>query len=116
MVLALAATSDGVADLQLRTLVVGEVVEVERRPVETVAVMEVVDVDDVLVVAAPRVDGMPAAEDEERSDDLVPGFLGSISPSSSWISARRIFLTCSRVNGSAPLLMCSRHFGVRCMP
>ena len=76
VMVALAATSDGVGDLQLRTFVVGEVVEEERRPVEAVTVMEVVDVDDVLVEAAPRVDGVPATEDEERSDDLVPEFLG----------------------------------------
>ena len=72
----LAPTSDGVGNLQLRALVVGEVVEVERGSVVSVAVMEVVEVDDVLVVDAPRVDGMPPAEDEQRSDDLVPEFLG----------------------------------------
>ena len=76
VVFALASASDGVADLQLRTLVVGEVVEVERRPVEAIAVVEVLDVDDVLVEAAPRVDGVPAAQDEERSEDLVPQLLG----------------------------------------
>ena len=54
----------------------GEVVEVEGRSVVTVAVVEAVEVDHVRVEDAPRVDGVPAAEDEERGDDFVPELLG----------------------------------------
>ncbi len=72
----LASASHGVGDLELGALVVGEVVEVEGRSVVAVAIVEPVEVDHVLVEDAPSVDGVPAAEDEERGDDFVPELLG----------------------------------------
>ena len=67
----LAAAADGVADLPLLALVV-EAVEQELGSVVPVAVVEVLEVDDVLVFDAPRVSRVPSAEDEGRGQNLVP--------------------------------------------
>ena len=71
VVRALASAADGVADFPLLSFVVGQVVEEKLGAVVPVAVVEVLEVDHVLVLDAPRVLGVPAAQDEGRSQDLV---------------------------------------------
>ena len=71
VVLALAAAADGVEDLVLFSLGVTEVVEEILGSAVTVAVVEVLDVDDVAVSDLPCVPGVPAAQDEGVREDLV---------------------------------------------
>ena len=66
VVRALASAADGVADLPLLSFVVGQVVEEELGSEVAVAVVEVLEVDDVLIFDSPRVSRVPPAEDEGR--------------------------------------------------